>query len=295
MPNQIDKALITQFADQIHVKAQQIRARLRPYVKIKNLTGDIFAYDGLGDIESQEVTGRVQKTVFNEIEHLRRKIRKRRFVITLPVDQSDVRGSLLNPESEYSEAIVRAMERTFDRVGIEAMFATVATGRDFDTDVTFATDGGQTVDATAGLTYEKLLEIKQNFTDYEVGNDVPEKIVFGITGQEETQLFKETELVSGDFSRQFVVDKGEITRALGMEIVKWGASVQNPMLAVASSVRDCFAMSSRGLCYGMALDLKLKIQDRPDFVETTQVQAIVEYGAVRTEGVLIQKVQTTSS
>jgi hypothetical protein len=43
----------------------------------------------------------------------------------------------------------------------------------------------------------------------------------------------------------------------------------------------------------MSLDLQLKIQERPDLVETTQVQAIIQLGAVRTEGVLVQQVNTT--
>jgi len=294
MANEIDDALIIQYSDMIHVKAQQIRARLRPHVRIKKMTGDLWAYDGLGTVEASEVVGRIQKTVFSSIDHLRRKIRRRRFEVTLPIDESDVRGVLLNPESEYAEATVRAMERVFDRVGIEAAFADVNTGRDFDTTVTYANDGGTTVDATAGLTYEKLLEIRKNFTNNEVGNDVPETLLFLITGTEEEALMKETELTSGDFSRQFVVDKGRMTRAVGVDLIIYGASIQNPLLAVNAGTRDNIAMSSRGLCYGMSVDLKLKIDDRPDYIETTQVQAIIQLGAVRTEGVLLQKVQTTS-
>ena len=222
MANQtIDANLITQFSDMLHVKAQQIRARLRPFVRIKPMVGDLFAYDGLGDVEAREVAGRSQPTVFDDIEHLRRKIRRRRFVVTLPIDDMDVRAVLLNPESEYAAACIKAMERVFDRVGVEALFATVSTGRDFGTDVTFANDGGFTVDATAGFTYEKLLEIKQNFIDADVGNDLPETIVIGISGDEHTALMKETELTSGDFSRQFVIDKGEIIRAVGSEIIKF--------------------------------------------------------------------------
>ena len=96
---QIDNNLIIQFADMLHVKAQQIRARLRPFVRIKQMTGDVFAYDGLGSIEAQEVQGRVQPTVFNEIDHNRRKIKRRRFVVTLPIDDSDVRALLIDPDT----------------------------------------------------------------------------------------------------------------------------------------------------------------------------------------------------
>lgn len=290
---QIDKALIIQFSDLLHVKAQQIKARLRPFVKIKPMTGDRFAYDGLGDVEARESNARIQPTVFDEIDHTRRKISRRRFVVTLPIDDMDIRAVLINPEGEYAMACIRAMERVFDRVGVDALFATVATGRDFETDVTFAADGGFTVNATAGLTYEKLLEIGQNFIDADVGNDMPETKVMGISGDEHTALMKETELTSGDFSRQFVVDKGEMIFAAGLNIIKFAANARSPILAVSAGTRDNFAMSTRGLAYGLSKEMTIKIQDRPDLVDVKQVQIIGILGAVRTEGVLIQKVQTT--
>lgn len=294
MSNQtIDNHLITQFSDMLHVKSQQIKSRLRPYVRVKNLTGEQFAYDGLDDVEMREIEGNNVPVTFDSINHRRRKIRKRRFVVTLPIDSSNVRAVLTNPEGDYAEACIRASERVFDKVGIEAAFATVYTGRDFETAVTAATDGVVTIDATSGYTYEKLLEIKRKFHNKEVGTQIAEQFLLLVTGDEEQDMFQETELTSGDFSRRFVVDRGEISVALGMNVLVYGGSVQNPMLSVASTTRDTIAMSSRALCYGMAVDMKLNVQERTDLYETTQVQVIVELGAVRTEGVLMQKVQTT--
>ncbi len=289
----IDKAMITQFSDMLQLKSQQIKARLRPYSRIKPMKGDLFAFDGLGDVEAQEVSGRVQETTFNDIDHLRRKIKRRRYVVTLPIDDMDSRGVLINPESEYASACIRAMERVFDRVGVDALFASVDTGRDFETPVTYANDGGFTVDATAGLTYEKLLDIQQNWIDADVGNDVPETKVLGVTGDEHTALMKETELISGDFSRQFVVDKGEITQAAGLIIIKFAGNARVPILAVSGGTRDCFAITTRTLCYGLSKDMSITYKDRADLIDVKQVQIIGILGAVRTEGVLAQKVQTT--
>jgi len=289
----VDRALITQFSDMIHVKAQQIRARLRPYVQIKPMTGDIMAYDGLGDVESREVSGRVVKTVFADIEHLRRKIPRKRFEVTLPIDGHDVDGMLLDPSGPYAEACIRAMERRFDRVCIESMFADVETGREFDTTTTFANDGGRTVDATAGLTYEKLLETEQNFTDDEVGTDLPETFVLGITGKEHTALMQESELTSGDFTRQFAIEKGQMVRAGAFELIRYGGQVNNPMLSVSGGTRDCFAMSTRGICVGISKQFKISIMPNPNYVDLKQVQIVFTLGAVRTEGKLVQKVQTT--
>ena len=292
--NEIDKNLIIQFSDNLHVAAQQMPSRLRPHVIVKQMTGDLYAYDGLGKVEAREVNGRVTPTVFDEISHNRRKISRRRFVVTLPIDASDTRGVLLNPESEYAGACMKALNRKWDKVGAEAAFANVETGRDFETSVTFANDGGKTVNATAGFTYEKLLEIRKNWTNEEVGNDVAESLILLHTGTEEEALMQELELTSGDFSRSFVVDQGTISRGVGINFITYGADVANPILDVTGGTRDCIAMTGRALCYGLSKDISINIKDRPDFVETTQVQNIGQFGAVRTEGVLMQKVQTTA-
>lgn len=291
---EIDKALIIEFSDRVHVEAQQMKSRLRPFSKIKPMSGDVFAYDGLGAVEANEVVGRVQKRVFTDIQHLRRKIARRRFEVTLPIDDMDIRAVLLNPESEYAGAIVRAMARRFDRVGIEAAFADVKTGRDFETTLTFAQDNGQTVTATAGFTYEKFLEINKNFRNAEVNNEVPEEQLLLVTGDEEEDFFQETELVSGDFQRQFAVEKGRMTYAVGNLLLIYGADVANPMLSVATGVRSCIAMVGRGLCYGLSKEFDVKIEPRPDYVDLKQVVSSGILGAVRTEGKLIQKVTTTA-
>jgi hypothetical protein len=290
----IDNNLITQFSDMLHIQAQQNPSRLRPHVMVKQMSGDLYAYDGLGDVEAREVNGRISPTVFDEISHNRRKISRRRFTVTLPIDASDTRGHLLNPEGEYAAACMRAMNRQWDRVGVEAAFADVSTGRDFDTDVTFANDGGNTVTATGGVTYETLLELRKNWTNNEVGTDLDEKFLLLITGTEEEALLKELELTSGDFTRQSVVDNGRIARAAGIDLVCYGADVQNPILNVTAGVRDCVGLTGRALCYGMSKDMSISIKDRPDYVETKQVQIVGQWGAVRTEGVLLQKYTTTS-
>ncbi len=291
----VDQATVIQFSALIDHEVQQSKARLRPFVIIKEMKGKAIAYDGLGDVEAREVVGRHQPASFDDIFHNRRKISRRRYVVNLPIDESDVRAIILNPDGEYAKACAMAMERRFDRTVVEVLFATVKTGEDFETDVTFANDGGRTVDATAGWTYEKLLEIGKNFVDDEVGNDMPVNIILGMTGEEEEALMKESELISGDFTRQFAVEKGQLTFATGKMVIKFGGAVQNPILAVSGGTRDNFAMAERGVCVGLSQDIKIKVEERTDLIETRQVQIIGEWGAVRTQGQRVQKVQTTDA
>jgi hypothetical protein len=104
----------------------------------------------------------------------------------------------------------------------------------------------------------------------------------------------EVELISGDYNRDFVVERGKIQQALGMDLIHFADSVANPIIPTVSAQRNLIAASSRGLCLGISKEMSIKIQERNDLIETTQVQVIFEIGAVRTEGALIQKVQVTA-
>lgn len=295
MGQSIDAALTTQFSDMVHTAAQQMKSRFKPYIKYKPMTGDNWAYDGLGSVEAREASGRNESVVFSDIEHNRRKIARSRYYVALPIDGFDKLGMLIDPNEGYVQAVLMAMQRQLDRVVASAAFATVYTGRDFSTSVTFANDGGLTVDATSGLTYEKLLEINKNFVDGEVGNDMDIRKCMAITGEEEEALMKESELISGDYTRQFAIEKGELQRAAGLDIIKFGGSANNPILDVTSSVRSNIVLAEGGICVGVSKEIDLKIQDRTDLVDTQQVIATFYLGAVRTEGKLVQKLTTTDA
>jgi hypothetical protein len=293
MPAQIETAQVIQFSSAVHLAAQQMKARFAPLFEVKQLNGKVYAYDGIGSIEAQELNGRFNAVTFSDLKVTRRKIGRRRFSLTLPFDEDDASKVLINQEAEFSRACAMAMARVYDRIGVEASLATVYTGEDMDTAVAFATDGGATVTATAGLTYEKLLEIVQNFINNDVGNDMMEDFIFCISGDEHTALMNEIELISGDYNRQGNVEKGQIQEAVGLKLIKFAASATNPVLNVTGGVRSNIAMSTRGLCYAMPKQFEIKVQERTDLVQTKQVQVNWTLGAVRTEGVLVQKVTTT--
>jgi hypothetical protein len=289
----IDNALVTQFSDMVHIEAQQMQSRLKPYVKYKPMTGDRWAFDRLGEAEDREVTGRNVPIVFDDVNHTRRLIPRRRYHIALPIDDFDKLGMLIEPGSEYVKLITMALLRRLDRVVAQAALAPVQTGRDFETTISAAADGVLPVDGTGGFTYEDLLQINKNFTDNEVGNDYPMKKALLMTGKEEEELMSEIELISGDFTRDYAVEKGGLVRGAGLDFIKFGANSQNPVLAVPST-RSCIAMAEGAVCVGVSKEIDIKIQERPDLVDTYQVVASYYLGAVRTEGKLVQQVNTTA-
>lgn len=295
MTAQIDNALVIQFSDQVHTKAQQMKSRLRSRVELKMVKGEDYAYEDIGSLEAIEITSRHQKTQGQDISHGRRRIRMREFRCTIYLDKKDQLETLIDPQRNYSLAVARSLYRKFDSVAASAAFATVASGKDFSTSLTFAADSGVTVDATSGLTYEKLLETEENFIDSDVGTDELEDYYLTVTGEENTDLKGETELMSGDFTRQFALDSknGRLQVANGFELVHFAANAALPILSVSGSTRDLIAASKRAICVGISEELTVEIDKRPDLNNCTQVQSSMFMGAVRTEGKLIQKVQTT--
>jgi hypothetical protein len=293
MTQQIDNALVIQFSEQVHVKSQQMKSRLRDSTEQKMVKGQDYAYEDIGSLEAIEITSRHQATAGQDIAHGRRRIRMREFRATIYLDKKDQLETLIDPQRNYAQAVARALYRKYDAIAVEAAFADVATGKDFSTTVSFATDGGLTVDATSGLVYEKLLEINENFIDNDVGTDEMEDYFLTVTGEEHTDLMGETELTSGDFVRSFSVEKGKMIQAAGLELKHFAANATVPILNVASSVRSNVAASKRGICVGISEELTIEIDKRPDLNNLTQVQASMFMGAVRTEGKLVQKVTTT--
>ena len=288
-----DTVQITEFNAALDVKEQQLTSRLLPYVKRKDIVGDDFAYDGLTEVQSYRANGRNPDIQPTQASFTRRKMSRERVVVTLEVDARDVRGMLTDPKSDLASLCIAAIERETDRVIYDALFASVSTGRNFGTTVTYTSDGVTSQDATGGFTYEILLAIRATFMDNEVGNQGMTPIAIGISGDEHTDLMSEIELTSSDYSSQYAIDDGTIKKALGMDLIAFGANTTDPILETVSGERISFALAEKGVVLGISLDRKVEVKDHPLKVETSIINVIKEMGGVRTQGVRVQRVRLT--
>ena len=291
----VDTALITQFSNLLHVEAQQMKTRLMGKCQILPITGENFMYDGVGSLVAKTNNSRNPLIDPQNPDYKRRKLNTDRILVELIVDNRDARRMFENPNSKLVQECMFAIMRKADKIGITAMHSSVYTGKAADTEVSFDTDGGTTTDATAGLTYDKLLEVKDAFKAKEVGIDMPEDMYIGCTEQEETKMLNISNLTSGDFVRDFPVVDGKIIKVFGMGIILFGSGVDNPQLPVTAGVRDNFAFSTKGLIYGMSKEFNVTvIEDHPNYVESTYIRVMGDLGAVRTDGQRVQKLQTTA-
>lgn len=296
MTQTIDQALVTQFSSEVITRAQQMTSRFRGKVKEIFVRGNDHAVERLDKVGSIEVTTRHADTIAQDITHDRRQLKMREFRSTILLDEFDDLQVLIDPQREYSKHVAAELMRNFDRVVAQAAFADVKTGRNFGSTLSFANDDGLTVvTGGVGLTYEKFLELNQNFINNDVGTEEEEQMYLAITGYQNTDAMKETELTSGDFRRDYTVEKGKVTTAAGFDLIHFSGTATPPVLTKTSTTRDCIAFTPNGLLVGINKDITLTVNQRPDKNNAIQVQACMFMNAVRLDGKRVQKVQCTES
>lgn len=299
MTIQIDPAQVIQFSSQVDVAVQQQQARLKPHVAMQKVTGRDATHEGMGTIDMIEITSRHQKTVGQDVASTRRRIRMREFRATVYLDKFDELTTIIGPNSKYAQVLAYSAMRKFDALVVEAALASVYTGKDMTTVVTAAADGVLTVDATSGLTREKVDEIQENFINNDVTTDdesVP--VMLLASGDEHTQLKGEVQFTSGDYVNNKPFASGRLKEVDGMNLVLYGHKTNgNNILSSTGSTRRCIAMTGGGNQFavevGMLQDVGIEVSPRPDLNNLTQLQASLFMGATRTQGARVQQVNTT--
>lgn len=290
--SQVPEWFVTQFSDMVHVQAQQMQTRLRDKVIVKDVVGEELTYNTLEETEANEITSRFAPKKISDPEQSVRYCKMRHFEHNIMIADYDDLKQLVDPQAEYAMNAARAFYRKVDRLIVEAFTRDVTIGRRTQSTVTAASDGVTTIAAaTSGLTYAKAAKIKKTFTNNEVGNDLPEDICLAYTGYQEEDVLNEEKFTSGDYTNRFAQENGEVTRVLGMETVKFGGDVTNPILKKDGSNRECFAFTKRAVVLGLNKDLEISASVRNDLEgDPIQITAKMYMDTMRTEGKLVQKV-----
>jgi len=280
---------------------QQMTSKLYPYVKVITLDAAQQTIDGLDSVEMKPTNGRYQPIVFDSINHTRRGVGRKEYAIDLPIDDKDARVILENQATEYAKAIVAAAQRQIDRIIAGAFFADVqlwttdsnGVSVPSATMLTWANDGGVTIDATAGLTYAKFVESKRKFVNAAVSLE-ENTFVFAGTGDEMDALMQEDKFIKENYTRQMVVDQGYVSSVTGTKCLFFAANDTLPVIGVDSDgYRECAMFIAGGITLAINKQVTIDVKDRPDLRGTKQVSAVLSMGAVRNKKGVVQKVRTT--
>lgn len=299
----IDQAALLNFNDSFFELAQQKQSLLESSGACIHLPskGKTNQMPRIGRVELKETNTRNPDKQFADYAVDNRQLTKRRFTLTVQVDAKyDINELIKDPTSDILKQLVNAKGRQIDRVIVSSSIGAVMTGQPdaAATSTSASTDGVITIDASAGLTYEKIQEITQNFINNDLGYDTFKGSVLCISGKENTSLMGETEFISSDFISGRPIEDGVQTSAGCYQIVMFAGSVNggvtviNPILPEGATLRDCVVLAPESVAVAMELG-QLDVTKSAVKVNSWDITIDLWLNAMRTEGVRVQKVQTT--
>ncbi len=201
-----------QYASAVELLAQQMAPRLA--MLARQMTGEgksATVVNQVDAIEADERTTRYDDIVPGDPTHTRPWVYPRHFDKAVFFDTLDQVRMNANPQSEYVQALVAAINRKMDDEVVRAFFANRNLGENAETSEAFAAAmqvGVSVGGTTSGLTVEKLQAALEIFRGLEVGLDQPEQINCAISPKQERNLMNEIEVTSSDFTVKKILDSG---------------------------------------------------------------------------------------
>lgn len=290
----LESQYTVEFGKEVHVLAQERMAKFLPYVKMQDFRGEDFAYDRFGVLADQEIVERFQPIQLQDASWDRRWMAPRFFAVAVGVDEKDVQKMLRNPGQELATGCVDALMRRKDNLIYNAATANVNVGKSAaaTTPLTFANDGGITIDASGGFGFGTLQTIKQNFVDNAVATETEVDVALTVDGKRMANLMAEQELTSFDYATDKPVASGTMGQAYGMKLLPFASGVTTyaPLLTLTSGERTLIALAENGIVFANGI-ISIRIEKRIDMYNSpTQIIAEMVACAMRTEGARVQSV-----
>jgi len=290
----IDQGQLQQFRDNFYELAQQTQSRLvgAGVAMFMASDGATHNFARMGRLELKKVDGRNPDKQYEDYSIDNRQFTKDRYSLTITVDaKDDINELIADPRSNIIRQLNNSKERIMDRVIVNSVVGTVKVGAPdtTPTEVTAANDGVVTVDASSGFTYEKYLEIRQNFINNDLDYSDFEGGVLAISGSEDTDLMGEIEFISSDYKE--TADKLRFKQVLfaGSDAT---VTALNPVLPEGATLRKCVVMAPEAVAVAMELG-DLRVEKSATKVNSYDITIDYWIGAMRTEGVKCQIVSTT--
>lgn len=291
------------FESNFYMLAQQSKSKFVNWniAKFVDPKGARHNLGRIGRIELQKAVGRNPLKQYMDASFDNRQFSTDRYTATVLVDQkTDVSELIADPTSAIYTNINSAKERVIDRVIASTAIGAVLVGAPNGsiTSLSAASDGVVTVDATSGLTYEKILEITQNFINSDLDISEIYGSMLGLTGKENTALMGETEFINNDYVSARPVEQGIMEQvgkygiALFAGNITSGTSVPNPVIVEDATYRYCPVLTPNSISLSMEV-ASLRIEQSAAHVDSKEITIAFNIGAMRNEGTRVQILKTT--
>jgi hypothetical protein len=250
----------------------------------------------------------------NFIEHSRRMVTPTAYDVGLMLDRFDKVEMLVNPESEYVQQQVTALNRKHDIEFIKGALGAAATGKaggtsvalkDLNTGQQIITDT-ETIDGTTlttGFNIEKIAFARQILESNGVNFDDPlNEAYLAVTPKQIRDLLSSEKATSSDYNTIKTLVRGEIDSFYGFKFIvsnlipyadsteadgahlSWSATTDLPAKETSSdNIRSCFAYVKSGVRQVTSPSVEVEIDKRADKRFNWYSYACHRTGAVRME------------
>jgi hypothetical protein len=271
----ITEAFVQRFgANFLHV-AQQNQSRFEPLVRSEpGIVGTSKSINRLGQRAAQRRLSRHGDTPLNDQAHSTRFVDLFDWEDGDMIDDQDKIRMLVDPTSEYVQAMVQGLNRAKDDVVI-----TAAIGNARSTSGNVALTAGQKIaNGATGMTKAKIIQAKQIFRANEADEAAGEELFMAYADKQLNDILSDTTLTSNDFNALRLLQEGNINaKWLGFT---W---VPSQRLPLAGGIRSCFAWAKSGIVLGTAENIMTEIGKDPGKGFNVRVYAKMSIGAVRVE------------
>jgi len=287
MSQQIPESFVKKYTAGIRILQQQMEQRLRECVMVDDtVPGDRAFYDQVGATEMTLVTNRHGATTYTDTPHSRRMVVMDMYDVSDLVDRADTRRLLNNPINRYTRVMAAAANRKFDKIIIDAMDGSAATGvNGAGTPATFDTtnyqweaDGTASTGTGVALTIGGVTKARQVLEAAENHEDADDnQWCAALNAEARRGLLNETEATSSDFATVKALVNGQIDTWIGFKFVK---SEQLNTISGTTPIKLPFWVKQT-MQLGVSEESRGFMDVLPQRRHSTQVRYEMDAGAVR--------------
>lgn len=278
MNTTITAAFVQQFHDSFVAANEQKESRFESRVENRgSIVGSSFTANDMGTIEMNAVTNRYGDTEWTIPDVGTRQALMSDFDLAVPVDQFDLPKLLANPQGDYLQRCLAAVQRKKDQVIYAALIGSALRKTDESSAYAgVALPSAQIIAAGGtGFTKAKIIQAKKIFRTNEADEHNGEELYMAYDSGMLEDILSDTTLTSADFMAVKMLQEGNITG-------KWMGFNWVPYERLnGTSTKTACAWAKTGAHVGHAMMGQVDIGPRRDKRNLIQIYVPLSIGAVR--------------
>jgi Phage capsid protein len=277
MSNQITEAFVQAFDANFRHVAQQKTSRFEGTVLLEpSIVGESKSINRLGKRAAQQRLTRHGDTPLNEQPHSTRYIDLTDWEDGDMIDDQDKIRMLVDPKSDYVQAMVQALNRSKDDRVIAAFGGTSRSKSSGN--VALPSTQKVAVGGT-GLTRAKLVAARTLFRRNEADDENGEELYIGIHATGLSDLLTDTTLTNSEYNTVLSLQQGNIKGGVLLGF----RPVMSEQFIKTASTRMVYAWAKSGVVLGYGENIVTRVGEDPSKSYNVRPYARMSLGAVRIE------------